>query len=234
MKENAHADIKIHIGTNVCSTKFPIDKIASNINAIVTEAKRVSSTGHITFSSITPRVDNLVAAEKSNAVIEKMRNIATSNGCVFVSNQDNFLCKNGEMNEELLSLDGLHLSKLRTARLINNLKFNSLACCHIGRSQRPGGEARHASQTTTRQGPRDIRANTQAAYVTRRQPQSVKPRSYRRAPDGNHGQQRTSGVGMGPQQQCRPVRWHDQRTSSVHQQSKQSPQSRGFNYIDYC
>ena len=70
--------------------------------------------------------------------------------------------------------------------------------------------------------------------MTRRQPQSVTPHSYHRASNGNHGQQRTSGVGMGPQQLYRPVRWQDQRMSSVHQQSKQSPQSRGFNNIDYC
>ena len=145
MKNSTHDDIKIHVGTNDCSAKFPADKIASNISAIVTEAKRVSSTGHITFSSITPRVDNLAAAEKSIIVNEKIRDIATSNGCIFVFNQDNFLCKNGDLNEELLSLDGLHLSKLGTERLISNIKLNSLACFRIGRSQRPGGEARHTA-----------------------------------------------------------------------------------------
>ena len=63
MKNSTDADIEIHIETNDCSTKLPVNKIASNINAIVTEAKRVSSTGHITFNSITPHIDNIADAE---------------------------------------------------------------------------------------------------------------------------------------------------------------------------
>ena len=69
-----------------------------------------------------------------------MKSIAEETGCLFVNNQDNFLCQNGDMNEELLSIDGLHLSKLGTERLINDLKLTKTACCRIGRIQRPGGE----------------------------------------------------------------------------------------------
>ena len=69
-----------------------------------------------------------------------MKSIAEETGCLFVNNQDNFLCRNGDINEELLSIDGLHLSKLGTERLINNLKLAKRTCCHIGRTQRAGGE----------------------------------------------------------------------------------------------
>ena len=137
---DAYADVTIHVGTNDCSTKFPVDKIADNIREISNQAKRVSRSGCVTFSSITPRIDNVAAAEKSIRVNELMKSIAEETGCLFVNNQDNFLCRNGDINEELLSIDGLHLSKLGTERLINNLKLAKTTCCRIGRTQRPGGE----------------------------------------------------------------------------------------------
>ena len=87
-----------------------------------------------------PRIDNPAAAEKGLAVNEQMKSIAEETGCLFVSNQDNFLCRNGDINEELLLIDGLHLSKLGTERLINNLKLAKTTCCRIGRTQRPGSE----------------------------------------------------------------------------------------------
>ena len=108
----AYADVTIHVGTNNCATKFSVDKIANNIREISNQAKRVSRSGCVTFSSITPRIDNPAAAEKGLAVNEQMQSIAEETGCLFVSNQDNFLCRNGDINEELLSIDGLHLSKL--------------------------------------------------------------------------------------------------------------------------
>ena len=39
---DAYADVTIHVGTNDCSTKFPVDKIADNIKEISNQAKRVS------------------------------------------------------------------------------------------------------------------------------------------------------------------------------------------------
>ena len=137
---DAYADVTIHVGTNDCATKFPVDKIADNIREISNHAKRFSRSGWVTFSSITPRIDNVAAAEKSDTLNEQMQAIAKETGCLFVNNQDNFLCRNGDLNEELLSIDGLHLSKLGTERLISNLKLSKTACCHIGRTQRPGGE----------------------------------------------------------------------------------------------
>ena len=116
---DAYADVTIHVGTNDCATKFPVDKIADNIREISNHAKRVSRSGCVTFSSITPRIDNAAAAEKGITVNERMKAIAEETGCLFVNNQDNFLCRNGDLKEELLSIDGLHLSKLGTERLIS-------------------------------------------------------------------------------------------------------------------
>ena len=153
---DAYADVTIHVGTNDCSTKFPVDKITDNIREISNQAKRVSRSGCVTFSSITPRIDNVAAAEKSITVNEHMKSIAEETGCLFVNNQDNFLCRNGDINEELLSIDGLHLSKLGTERLINNLKLAKTTCCRIGRTQRPGGDPSAPSQAAKRPTPGGI------------------------------------------------------------------------------
>ena len=138
MKPNSYEDITIHVGTNDCTTRYPVDKICANLKEMATHAKRVSKTGHVSFSSITPRVDNLSAAAKGAEVNEGMKRVAEESGCQYICNQDNFLCRNGDVNMELVAVDGLHLSKLGTERLIENLKLNDTACCRIGRSQRPG------------------------------------------------------------------------------------------------
>ena len=85
MDTDSYADFIIHVGTNDCATKCPTDKIFNNFHDISVLAKRVSRTGIMKFSSITPRFDN-------------------------------FLCRNGDISEELLLVDGLHLSKLSRHR----------------------------------------------------------------------------------------------------------------------
>ena len=138
MKPNSYEDITIHVGTNDCTTRYPVDKICANFKEMATQAKRVSKTGHVSFSSITLSVDDLSAAAKGAEVNEGMKRVAEESGCQYICNQDNFLCRNGDINMELVAVDGLHHSKLGTERLIENLKLNDTACCRIGRSQRPG------------------------------------------------------------------------------------------------
>ena len=55
MMSDSSADIFVHVSTKDCATKFPEEKISSNLHAIADEAKRVSATGHVSLSSITPR-----------------------------------------------------------------------------------------------------------------------------------------------------------------------------------
>ena len=116
MDTDSYADFIIHVGTNDCATKCPTDKIFNNFHDISVLAKRVSRTGIMKFSSITPRFDNLVAAARGVEVNDGIRRIAEEGECVFVCHQDNFLCRNGDISEELLSVDGLHLSKLSRHR----------------------------------------------------------------------------------------------------------------------
>ena len=121
MSKDSFGDVLVHVGTNDCSTKFPLDNIMDNMTAIVDLAKHVSATGHITLSSACPRTDKPAAAEKGRTFNEKLQQLAADTGCVYVSHADNFTCKNGDVNDELLSLDGLHLSVLGTQRLLKKL-----------------------------------------------------------------------------------------------------------------
>ena len=114
-------------------------RIGNDICDIVSQAKRVSTTGHV--SGITPRSGHKDAAEKGKTVNTVIESVAGESGCLFMNHQDNFLCRNGDIIEEMLTVDGLHLSKQGTIRLIDNLKLQSAACCYIGRSARPGEAA---------------------------------------------------------------------------------------------
>ena len=165
MKTDTFGDVMIHVGTNDCCTKFPTQKIGNNICDIVSQAKRVSTTGHVTLSSITPRSDNKNAADKGDTVNTVMESIAGESGCLFVNHHDNFLCRNGDIIDEMLTIDGLHLSKKGTIRLIENLKLQSAACCRIGMSARPGGETQLATPAAKPTWP----GNTQAPWEARRQ-----------------------------------------------------------------
>ena len=106
---------------------------------MATQAKPVSRTVHVSLSSITPHVDDLSAAAKGAEVNEGIKRVAEESCCQYICNHDNFLCCKGDVNMELVPIDGLQLSKLGTERLIKKpLKLNDTACCRIDRSQRPG------------------------------------------------------------------------------------------------
>ena len=64
MDTDSYGDVTIYFGTNDCATKCPTDKIFSNFRDLSVHAKRVSRTVIVKFSSITPRVDNPVAAAR--------------------------------------------------------------------------------------------------------------------------------------------------------------------------
>ena len=85
---------------------------------MVTQAKRVSKTVHVSLSSITPNMDDLSAAAKGAEVNEGMKCVAEESGCQYICNYDNFLCCNGDVNMELVPIDGHQFSKHGTERLI--------------------------------------------------------------------------------------------------------------------
>lgn len=177
MDTDSYGDVIVHVGQNDSSTKFPLENINKNIEEIAVHAIRISNTGVAKFSSITPCTDKPEACAKGAEINESMKAIAIENGCEFVCNQDNFECKNGDINTELLSLDGLHLSQCGTNRLISNLKLSTVASCRFGRSQRPGGEIATPSGQD--------RARRQASAGQPRRPQHERARpQHERATNG--------------------------------------------------
>ena len=162
-------------------------------NLIVSQAKQVSTTGHATISGITPRSDHKDAAEKGETVNTVIESVAGESGCLFMNHQDNFLCRNGDIIEEMLTVDGLHLSKQGTIRLIDNLKLQSAACCRIGRSARPGGDTQSAAPTT-----KPPTAPVQAPWEVRRQLVRNPPRHKRSSTPGGDPRPRFFPGGEGP------------------------------------
>ena len=116
MTTKSFADVIVHVGTNDTSTKFPTDKIIENMSQIMDTAKHISVTGHVTISGICPRTDNSDAALKGNDVCDRVQQICADKGCIFVDHRDTFLTRNGDTIEELLLIDGLHLSSPGTKK----------------------------------------------------------------------------------------------------------------------
>ena len=159
MDEHSYGDIIVHVGTNDCSTKYPLENIMDNMAAIVDLAKHVSVTGHVTLSGACPRTDKPPAADKGVLFNEKVKQLAEDTGCVYVPHTDNFTCKNGEVNDELLLIDGLHLSALGTQRLLKNLKIDGKATCKRSkREQSAPAQYNTAWTQSSRRRDSDVRA----------------------------------------------------------------------------
>ena len=75
---------------------------------------------------------DLVKAAKVKEVNTRLKQLAESTGCIYIQHNDNFLFHNGEVNDDLLSIDGLHLSALGTTRLIKNLGLSAVAYGKLG------------------------------------------------------------------------------------------------------
>ena len=131
VKPNAYADITIHVGTNDTATKYPETKIAENVSSILDVAKDKSLTGNVTLSGICPRKDNDSAADKGKNINATMASLASDKGCTFIDHMDTFVSRNGEVIDDFLSIDGLHLSASGTRKLMHNLGISELASGHL-------------------------------------------------------------------------------------------------------
>ena len=131
MTTKSFADVVVQVGTNDISTKFPMDKIIENMSQIMDTAKHISVTGNVTISGVCPRTDNSDAALKGNDVCDRVQQICADKGCIFVDHRDTFLTRSGDTIDELLLIDGLHLSSAGTKKLLQNLKLSSMTSCKI-------------------------------------------------------------------------------------------------------
>ena len=137
MDANTQGDITIVIGTNDCSTRYPVDKIEKNVSSLINHAKRISVTGLITISEICPRADNDRANEKINELNPVVKALCAKSGCLYAENKNTFLHYDGSINMSLLSaVDRLHLSENGVGYLLKNLKLDT--CAHPDFGQRSG------------------------------------------------------------------------------------------------
>ena len=93
----------------------------------------MSATSLVTFSGICPRLDNSYATGRGKELNSRIKELADTEGCCFVGHEGTFLCKNGEINDALLLVDGLHLSAAGSKRLLNNLSLSSHTTISLGR-----------------------------------------------------------------------------------------------------
>ena len=163
-KTDSHGDIFVHVGTNDCSTKFPVDKIKHNVRNIILESKRVSVTGCITLSAVCPRYDNLDAAAKSKEVNECIESLAVEEGCTYISHDNHFHYQNGDLNKDLYMLDGLHLSDSGSKRLLANMSLDHIAVSRHG--HRVGERSSNVGHTRPRDA-RNSRASHAAQHTSR-------------------------------------------------------------------
>ena len=157
MLTNSFGDVICHFGTNDSSTTLPVDKIMDNFREIVTEAKRVSSTGHVTISALCPRADDESASSRGREINSRLEALSSDLGFVFSSHDGNFRLQNGEANESLLHpIDKLHLSEAGVEMLLKNLQLSQLAhfACSIPGAPsssipRPGSQTQEKRKAPT-------------------------------------------------------------------------------------
>ena len=139
MKTDEYGDVFLQVGSNDSATKKPVQGIVENFDKLIATAKRVSSTGHVTLSSICPRTDDDEAAARGIDINSRVQELADTRGCVLIEHEGTFLCKNGEINTALLLIDGLHLSEAGSKALLHNLGLAARAHVRLGRGMRGKG-----------------------------------------------------------------------------------------------
>ena len=180
VKPNTYTDVVIHVGTNDTSTKFPLEKIMTNMTNIIDTAKSISKSGHVTFSGICPRKDNDAAARKGDEVNGLLKDLCGEKGCVFIDHRDTFLRRNGDVIEDHLLMDGLHLSARGTRCLLENLSLSTKASGKLD-GARPQGkgpwDGRPRGNTRGQSAP-----NQQTALASSKPPGLTQPQTRTSAP----------------------------------------------------
>ena len=90
-------------------------------------ANEKSINGHVILSGICPRTDNSGAASKGTVVNEALKTPANEKDCVFIDHSDSFLTRGGEIIEDFLLMDALHLSTAGTRKLLKKINISQYA-----------------------------------------------------------------------------------------------------------
>ena len=127
-------DMYIVIGTNDCGTKTPEAKIMEDYKSMIDVAKQKAK--KVVISSIPPRGDGEQTDldAKIRSVNSGLKDIAEAEGIVFVDNDANFRYANGEMDDNLLQVDKLHLSENGVTRLLKNMGLTTHVKCKLSQN----------------------------------------------------------------------------------------------------
>ena len=159
VKQNAYAAITMHVRTNNTATKYPDTKLVENISSILDIAKDKSRTGNVTLSRIFHRIDDDTTADRGRNINATMASLASDKGCNVIDHMDIFVSRNGEVIEDFLSIDGLHLSASGTRQLIHNLGVSGRASGHLDAPKTTGS-------TWSRQSNHQRRQNLDSRHLT--------------------------------------------------------------------
>ena len=138
--KRSYSDLYIVCGTNNCASKKTVEKITDDCKKLLTEAKKHAKNVHI--ASVLPRKDTKQSAEEKKTLKEKIDTfnqilVVTSQqmNVKYINNDNNFKYRDDTCDEQLLGVDGLHLSAAGVKRLLENLSLTDKAKCKFGSGQ---------------------------------------------------------------------------------------------------
>ena len=134
------------------------------MSQIMDTVKHISVTGRVTISGICTRTDNNDAVLQGNDVCDRVQQICADKGCIFDDHRDTLLTRSGDAIEELLLIDGLHLSSAGTKKLLQNLKLSSMT------SYKLDAKRNHWHDEQSNQQEKSVIRNAEITQQPRKQP----------------------------------------------------------------
>ena len=120
--DEQYRSIFLCIGGNDCIKNIDIDETRRHYNSLLTEAvKKVHKPDQVVVASVMPRLNDLNTQNKIDCLNAVVSDLASNIGAKYVSNEESFLLRNGQVNDGYLQKDGVNLSRLGTQRLVKNL-----------------------------------------------------------------------------------------------------------------
>ena len=125
LEKKKPTDIYLIIGTNNCSeSNSDVDKILEDYRELLIVAKTVA-TGSVSASSIPPRADKSDYNATVTRVNDGLNVLCQEEGCSFIDNDAIYHLRNGKINMGFFTEDKLHLNRLGTIHLLDNLNIDS-------------------------------------------------------------------------------------------------------------
>ena len=128
-KESLYSSIFLCVGTNDCSDKdTDMNAVTSSYKTMVTKlTSQVTKPADVVIGSVPPRSDSKDHQQRVDALNAALTTVASDTGATFVDHNVYFKMSTGEVNEDYLCSDRVHMSRQGTNRLIKNLNVPTKA-----------------------------------------------------------------------------------------------------------